>query len=155
MAKGSPEGRGVRDVESRYKSPEQRRDEWMREMHYRQRNIVYPETAFNSARFWRNLSSRKYPFTFGQKICFAILLVISVPPLFVVFIGLVVYMIRADTSALELITNLPVLGFMVVDSILLYRAFSAVFGEARPFPELPFSARRKMAGQNSKRSEHY
>lgn len=134
-------------MESKYQSPEQRRDEWMREMRYRQRNIVDPETAVNGARFWRNLSSRKYPFTFGQKICFAI-----VPPDFAFHIGFLAYMVRADASALEWITDLPVLGFMVVDSILLCRACSAVFGEARPFPELPCSARRKLAGQNGARS---
>ena len=127
----------------------------MREMHYRQRDSVYPETAFNGARFWRNLSSRQYPFTFGQKMCFAILLVVSVPPLFAFLAGLLASMIRADASALELITNLPVLGFMVVDAILLFRAFSAVFGDSRPFSEFPFSARQKMAGQNSERSSRY
>jgi hypothetical protein len=51
-------------------------------MTYRQRNIVFPETVMNNARFWRNLSSRKYAFTSGQKMCFAILLVIVAPPLF-------------------------------------------------------------------------
>jgi hypothetical protein len=124
----------------------------MREMTYRQRNIVFPETVMNNARFWRNLSSRKYAFTSGQKMCFAILLVIVAPPLFAFLVGFLVYLFRADKDALDLLTNLPVLGFIVLEFILLYRSFSAVFGEPRPFPELQFSARRKMDGQNGRRS---
>lgn len=32
-----------------------RHDEWLRDVHDRQRNIVFPDTAANEARFWRNV----------------------------------------------------------------------------------------------------
>jgi H+/Cl- antiporter ClcA len=31
------------------------REEWLRDLNDRQRNIVFPDTAANEARFWRNL----------------------------------------------------------------------------------------------------
>lgn len=36
-----------------------RKQEWMRDLELRQRNIVFPDTAANEARFWRNLISGK------------------------------------------------------------------------------------------------
>jgi len=33
-----------------------RREEWLRDIDERQRNSVFPDTARNEARFWRNLS---------------------------------------------------------------------------------------------------
>ena len=35
------------------------RNEWMRDVELRQRNIVFPDTAANEARFWRNIISGK------------------------------------------------------------------------------------------------
>jgi hypothetical protein len=42
------------------------RDEWMRDVAASQRNIVFPDTVANEARFWRNLGSR--PLTAVQKV---------------------------------------------------------------------------------------
>lgn len=35
------------------------RDEWLRDIDARQRNIVFPDTLQNEARFWRNLYTGK------------------------------------------------------------------------------------------------
>ena len=35
------------------------RNEWMRDIELRQRSVVFPDTAANEARFWRNLISGK------------------------------------------------------------------------------------------------
>lgn len=37
----------------------EKRDDWMRDVEQRQRNIVFPDTAANEARFWRGLSATK------------------------------------------------------------------------------------------------
>ncbi len=37
-----------------------RQAEWQRDIENRQRNVVFPNTAENEARFWRNLSDRKW-----------------------------------------------------------------------------------------------
>jgi hypothetical protein len=36
---------------------EDHRDRWMRDIQSRQRNIVFPDTTQNEARFWRNLGN--------------------------------------------------------------------------------------------------
>ena len=48
--------------------------EWERDVINRQRNIVFPDTAENEARFWRNVLSGKRPLTVAQKIGLGILL---------------------------------------------------------------------------------
>jgi hypothetical protein len=35
------------------------RDEWLRDIDARQRNVVFPDAAANEARFWRNLHEGK------------------------------------------------------------------------------------------------
>ena len=35
-----------------------RHQEWLRDVYDRQRNTVFPDTAANEARFWRNLFNR-------------------------------------------------------------------------------------------------
>lgn len=35
------------------------KDQWLRDVGARQRNVVFPDTAANEARFWRNIISRK------------------------------------------------------------------------------------------------
>jgi hypothetical protein len=42
------------------------KDEWLQDVDARQRNVVFPDTALNEGRFWRNLSSSKEPLTFLQ-----------------------------------------------------------------------------------------
>jgi hypothetical protein len=116
----------------------------MREMRYRQRNIVFPETAMNGARFWRNLNSRKYPFRTGQKFCFAIFLLTLGPCLFACFLWIVADIVRSESSVLRWIADVPLLAFFAVDAVLLFRAFSAVFAEVPALPELPLSVRQNM-----------
>jgi hypothetical protein len=38
-------------------------DEWLRDIDARQRNVVFPDTAANEARFWRNLMEGKQKLT--------------------------------------------------------------------------------------------
>lgn len=122
----------------------------MREMRYRQRNIVFPETAMNWGRFWRNLNSRKYPFTLGQKVCFAVLVIVLVPPLLAWFVGTIIQLVAQESVLFDWIANAPTLGIFILDAVLLFRACIAVFGDTT-FPELPVSARRNMLGQNGSR----
>jgi hypothetical protein len=35
-----------------------KRDEWLQDIEARQRNVVFPDTVQNEARFWRNLGNR-------------------------------------------------------------------------------------------------
>jgi hypothetical protein len=36
-----------------------RQDRWLSDVHARQRNVVFPDTAANESRFWRNIISGK------------------------------------------------------------------------------------------------
>lgn len=44
------------------------RDEWLRDIDERQRNIVFPDTAANEARFWRSIIFGKSRLTTAQTI---------------------------------------------------------------------------------------
>jgi hypothetical protein len=44
----------------------QKREEWVRDVDARQHNVVFPDTAANEARFWRNLYERKQKLTAVQ-----------------------------------------------------------------------------------------
>ena len=39
-------------------SKHHKRDEWLQDIEARQRNVVFPDTVQNEARFWRNLGNR-------------------------------------------------------------------------------------------------
>jgi hypothetical protein len=43
-----------------------KRDQWLQDVEARQRNVVFPETVQNEARFWRNIS--KLPLNTSSKI---------------------------------------------------------------------------------------
>lgn len=43
------------------------RDEWLRDITERQRNIVFPDTAYNEGRFWRNVIEGHQRLNFVQK----------------------------------------------------------------------------------------
>lgn len=43
-------------------------EQWMRDIELRQRNIVFPDTANNSARFWRNVIEGHQDLNMVQKI---------------------------------------------------------------------------------------
>jgi hypothetical protein len=47
------------------------RDRWLQDVEARQRNVVFPDTVQNEARFWRNLG--KQPFTTSTKVGLGIL----------------------------------------------------------------------------------
>ena len=49
------------------------RDEWLNDINARQRNIVFPDTANNEGRFWRNIINGHQRLNFVQK--FGILLI--------------------------------------------------------------------------------
>ena len=44
------------------------REDWLRDVDARQRNIVFPDTAHNEARFWRNIYESKGRLTTIQRI---------------------------------------------------------------------------------------
>jgi hypothetical protein len=44
----------------------QSKDEWLRDIDARQRNIVFPDTVQNKGRFWRNLYHGKQPLNTAQ-----------------------------------------------------------------------------------------
>jgi hypothetical protein len=50
------------------------REEWLRDVQARQRNIVFPDTAANEARFWRNLYTGRQKLTTLQTIGVAVML---------------------------------------------------------------------------------
>ena len=133
-------------MESRYKPPEHRREEWMREVRYRQRNVVYPETAMNGARFWRNLTSRKYPFTPAQKLCFVILVFVQIPP-FAIFLATLIATLRGELPAWKFLIDLSTVATICIYAVILARALSAVFADTPPIPELPLSSRINMGRQ--------
>lgn len=47
-------------------SNNRKHDQWLQDVEARQRNIVFPSTVQNEARFWRNLS--KQPLTTSSKV---------------------------------------------------------------------------------------
>ncbi len=51
----------------------QSREEFQQDIDARQRNIVFPDTAANEARFWRNVMSGRQPLTWPQIIGFALI----------------------------------------------------------------------------------
>ena len=44
------------------------RDEWLQDIQARQRNVVFPDTANNEARFWRNIIDGRQRLTAVQRI---------------------------------------------------------------------------------------
>ena len=52
-----------------------KRDQWLQDIEARQRNVVFPDTVQNEARFWRNISQR--PLTTSLKIGLALLAVLG------------------------------------------------------------------------------
>ena len=49
------------------------RDEWLHDIEARQRNIVFPDTANNEGRFWRNIAEGKRRLTAAQRVGIGIL----------------------------------------------------------------------------------
>jgi hypothetical protein len=123
----------------------------MRELLYRQRNIVFPETAMNGGRYWRNLACRKYPFTTGQKIGFAFILFITLPGMTAILIFSIMRLL-ANPEALETWANLPLAGMALVSGAVLVKASIAVFGKPGAIPELSPAARRGLVSMSRRKA---
>lgn len=52
-----------------------KKEEWLEDIERRQRNVVFPDTAANEARFWRNLVEDKGKLTAVQKVGLAVMIV--------------------------------------------------------------------------------
>jgi hypothetical protein len=57
------------------------REDWMRSVKASQRNIVFPDTAINEARFWRNIVSGKQHLSIPQILGIGLICVALVFPL--------------------------------------------------------------------------
>jgi hypothetical protein len=64
------------------------REEWQQDIENRQRNVVFPDTVLNEARFWRNVGNRSW--TPATKIALGILAV-----------GLGAFVVRAVVAFVE------------------------------------------------------
>lgn len=53
------------------------RDSWLRDVEARQRNVVFPDTAANEARFWRNLFTGKQKLSVAQTIGLAVVAIMT------------------------------------------------------------------------------
>ena len=56
-------------------SKRKRQDEWMQDVQARQRNVVFPDTVNNEARFWRNIYEGRQRLTTVQRIGLFILVI--------------------------------------------------------------------------------
>ncbi len=63
-----------------------RQEEWLRDVTDRQRNIVFPDTAANEARFWRNLFNGTRTLTGVQLAGIAVLAIVVLAIVFSTFI---------------------------------------------------------------------
>ncbi len=64
------------------------REEWLRDVDARQRNIVFPDTVQNEARFWRNLYRGKQFLTVPQVIGLLLLLILFAGPPIAITVGM-------------------------------------------------------------------
>ena len=129
---------------SSYKTPDQKRDEWLRELEYRQRNIVFPETVMNSGHFWRSLAYSKYPLSAVQKAGVIILLFMTGIP-GMVFLGARTLMHAVFGPAAEPRSSgaeaLVFLLSQVLMIAVMYRVLMAVFTAKKPLDDLRFRRR--------------
>src|SRR5206468_2967229 len=63
---------------------EHKRDEWLHDVDARQRNVVFPNTVANEARFWRNVAEGKQCLTTVQKIGIGLLGLCAIAIAFVI-----------------------------------------------------------------------
>lgn len=66
-------------------SRERKRDQWLQDVDYRQRNFVFPDTVQNEARFWRNLGNS--PWKTSTKVGVSVLAVFVVAWLAAIIVG--------------------------------------------------------------------
>ncbi len=69
------------------------REEWLRDIQARQRNVVFPDTVQNEGRFWRNLWSGKQPLNLAQ--------LIGLLLMFLVVAGSLVFYVRIQWPTYE------------------------------------------------------
>jgi len=110
-------------------------DEWQQDINARQRNIVFPDTAQNEARLWRNLATGKQKLTIVQAIGIALMFLL----LLAIFLSEAVHRFTFGTSGplfdRLVATFLPwafPLGFFIVFLIVLrWRVRRALLSEKR------------------------
>ena len=66
-----------------------KREEWLQDIEARQRNVVFPDTVNNEARFWRNIIEGKQKLSTVQTVGVGLM---------VLAIGLLAFMITFDWS---------------------------------------------------------
>jgi hypothetical protein len=89
---------------------EHQRDEWLHDIDARQRNVVFPDTVDNEARFWRNIG--KSPLRTVQK-CGVVILAAF-------FLGsgaFIVWMILRDQNGTTLLAGVAVLIVLIFGPI--------------------------------------
>lgn len=61
------------------------KEEWLQDVEQRQRNVVFPDTAANEARFWRNLVEDKGKLTAVQKVGVTVMAIAALAILLITF----------------------------------------------------------------------
>jgi hypothetical protein len=61
------------------------KEEWLEDIEQRQRNVVFPDTAGNEARFWRNLVEDKGKLTAIQEVGVAVMVIAALGLFFITF----------------------------------------------------------------------
>ncbi len=64
------------------------KDEWLRDIDARQRNVVFPDTVQNEARFWRNLWRGNQKLTTAQLLGLFLLLAMFAGPAIAIPLGI-------------------------------------------------------------------
>jgi hypothetical protein len=89
-------------------------DEWTKDLVQSQRNIVFPDTAANEARFWRNILSDKRKVTGLQTLSIAVIALVLVAAL----VGLVATHLRTAEGTLVQRTIASMGDWIVLGAIL-------------------------------------
>ncbi len=98
------------------------REEWLRDVDARQRNVVFPDTAANEGRFWRNIISGEQRLTTVQVIGIGVMCLALAFPLW----GLIQWMRTSIVSWL-------LLGILGASFVLLrWRTRKALSASGRP-----------------------
>ena len=98
----------------------QKQEEWVRDVDARQRNVVFPDTAANEARFWRNLYEGKQKLTAVQAAGLALFAIMAVALFIATSLGwghelYPTWAGRIESAALDWILVAAVLGgFMLL-----------------------------------------
>jgi hypothetical protein len=98
----------------------QKQEEWVQDIDARQRNVVFPDTATNEARFWRNLYEGKQKLTAIQAVGLALFAFMVVALFVAISLGwghelYPTWVGRIESAALDWILVFAILGgFMLL-----------------------------------------